>query len=157
MKLSLRLVLWITIPVLSVGLLLGVAIGRILPPFNFVPALASEEGSKSTQEAAAMPQAISPNDLRALLQTHPNLVLVDARDAVDFAAFHIPGSESMPLGSPGRDSLQVSHDQMIVVYCDLDCDESAIANGWAEVGSSSVRFLRGGIAAWVQAGYPVAR
>ena len=97
---------------------------------------------------------ISSDELRAQLQSMPEVVLIDVRSAESRARTGwIPGSINV------RDiaELRIDPDSAIVVYCDCPNDASAavVARKLKELGFKHVRPLAGGISAWRAQGFPV--
>ena len=90
-------------------------------------------------------------------------VLVDARDGAAFAAGHITGAYSLPVGEAealnGRFRDQVPLATPIVAYCNgYDCHDSRELGekllGW---GYGTVYVFDGGYPEWRDAGYPTER
>ncbi len=156
MKLTLHVVLWIAVPAILVGLLLGVGIGRVLSPIGLGPAFALEEGAGAPLGQEVYPATISPKALEGMVHSNVSLLIVDARDWTDYSLYHIPGSESIPLGSHPSPP-QISTAQMVVVYCTRDCDRDTVSRDWARPASGNLRILEGGMGAWKEAGYAVSR
>ena len=97
---------------------------------------------------------ISTDELRALLQSMPSTVVLDARTAESRAqSGWIPGS--VQVGDISQ--LQLPSDGEIVVYCDCPNDASAatVARKLKERGFKRVRPLAGGLDAWRAQGLPV--
>ena len=87
-------------------------------------------------------------------------VLVDARDGAAFAAGHIAGAYSLPVGEAearsGRFRERVPSSTTIVAYCNgYDCHDSRELGeklvGW---GYGTVYVFEGGYPEWRDAGYP---
>ena len=77
----------------------------------------------------------------------PNLRVIDVRDSTEFADFHIPRAERIPI-----DAIPSSHfapDETVVLYSG---GGAHAAQGWVFLrllGNRKVYFLRGGIDEWV--------
>ncbi len=81
-----------------------------------------------------------------IIQGKSDYRLVDLRGAKDFAAYHIPPAENIPLTSLERSSLQ--HNEKVLVYAD---DEVQAAQAWMLLrtrGFKGVYVLDGGLGAW---------
>lgn len=79
----------------------------------------------------------------------PNLRVIDVRDSSDFAAYHIPRAERIPLGK--LVSTPFRKDETIVLYSD---GGAHAAQGWVflrALGYQRVYFLRGGLYEWLDA------
>ncbi|MBL7941977.1 MAG: rhodanese-like domain-containing protein [Flavobacteriales bacterium] len=85
-----------------------------------------------------------------------NAILLDAREAEEFAVSHIPGAR--PIGykhfSPS-DCADIPKDAEIVVYCSVGYRSSKVAEQLRDAGYTNVHNLWGGIFNWINNGYPV--
>jgi rhodanese-related sulfurtransferase len=86
----------------------------------------------------------------------PALSIVDIRDRADFSASHVTGAISIP----AHQILETAHrcferDRDLYLYGDTDADAKAAADHLRAMGYTSVSILRGGVAAWKAAGFPV--
>jgi rhodanese-related sulfurtransferase len=86
----------------------------------------------------------------------PALTIVDIRDRSDFNHSHITGAISIPaetlLSSPSK-FFEIDRD--IYLYGNTDDEAGAIAKQLKATGFSNVSVLRGGVAAWKAAGFPI--
>ena len=87
-------------------------------------------------------------------------LFIDVRPADEYRIDHLPGAVSLPaerfFSSPGRlDSLPTAGHY--IVYCfEADCVASAtISAALQSQGFSGVRYLDGGMAAWLEFGFPI--
>jgi len=90
-------------------------------------------------------------------------VLVDAREAPEYAGGHIPGALSLPfddvVANPGLLGAVKGAGRPIIIYCgggDCELSKNLAANMLAE-GIRKVLVFTGGFQEWRDAGYPVAR
>ncbi|MBD1917722.1 MULTISPECIES: rhodanese-like domain-containing protein [Cyanophyceae] len=86
----------------------------------------------------------------------PALTIIDVRDRADFNESHITGAISMPVDSlltTAASCFEVSRD--LYVYSNTDNEAAAVAEQLREAGFSKVAIVRGGVAAWKAAGFPV--
>jgi rhodanese-related sulfurtransferase len=88
-------------------------------------------------------------------------VLIDVREADEFAAGHIPGAVHMSRGLlefklSGSPEL-AARDLPIVVYCKSGGRAALAACALLDMGYLQVRSIAGGIDAWVAGGGPVAK
>jgi rhodanese-related sulfurtransferase len=88
-------------------------------------------------------------------------VLVDVREADEFAAGHLPGAVHMSRGMlefkfSGAPALQ-PRDIKIVLYCKTSGRAALAAAALHDMGYLNVQSIAGGFDAWVGAGKPVAK
>ena len=87
-------------------------------------------------------------------------VLIDVREADEYAAGHLPGAIHMSRGMiefkmSGNPQLS-ARDLKIVMYCKTSGRAALAACALQEMGYLNVQSLAGGFDAWVSAGKPVA-
>ncbi len=120
----------------------------ILAAFFFAaPSIVSADVAVST---------ISCSQLRLMeLNKNPGLTLVDVRLPPDFAKGHIQGARNIPEAAVL--SAALSKSGTLVVYCgEASCPLShSAAEALISQGYQNVSVLNGGIAAWIQQGYPI--
>ena len=101
---------------------------------------------------------IDPEWLKILLDKGGSIVVVDMRPPGAFNAGHIPGARSISLDEPVERLGELPKDRLIVLYCDCPMDEINPAFQTLRFyGYPHILVLHGGLAAWVERGYPVAR
>lgn len=88
-------------------------------------------------------------------------VLVDVREADEFAAGHVPGSVHISRGMlefrfSGMPALQ-SRDIKIVLYCKTSGRAALAGVALQDMGYLNLQNISGGFDAWVAAGLPVAK
>ena len=88
-------------------------------------------------------------------------VLVDVREADEFAAGHVPGSVHISRGMlefrfTGMPALQ-SRDTNIVLYCKTSGRAALAAVALQDMGYLNVQSIAGGFDAWAAAGKPIAK
>ena len=88
-------------------------------------------------------------------------VLIDVREADEYAAGHIAGAIHVPRGllefKLGNTPELSSRDLNIVLYCKNSGRSALAACSLHDMGYLGVRSITGGIDAWIIAGKPVAR
>lgn len=86
-------------------------------------------------------------------------VIVDVRDAADFAAGHVRGAINIPLKElPQRvGELEKSKSKSIIIVCQTGMQSAKAAARFKQAGFQDVYSLTGGLAAWQGQGLPVAR
>jgi len=86
-------------------------------------------------------------------------LLIDVREADEFAAGHLAGAVSMPRGVlefrlSGTPALE-RRDLRVVLYCKTSGRAALAACALQSMGYLNVQSIAGGIEAWVQAGLPI--
>jgi len=86
-----------------------------------------------------------------------NAVLVDVRDAKEYAEGRIPNAMHVPQGElPNRAKELKKHmARPVIAYCDRGQRSRVAAGVLAKQGFAEVYTLRGGLRAWSEAGLPV--
>lgn len=110
-------------------------------------------------EAKTQTQEISLKDAeQAILEAD---VLLDVREADEFAAGHISGAVLMPRGllefKLSASSALSSRDLNIVLYCKTSGRAALAAQTMQAMGYLNVRSISGGFDAWQVAGKPVVK
>ena len=83
------------------------------------------------------------------------VILVDVREADEYATGHIPGATLMPLSTFDPKQSPQSQDQKIVLYCRSGQRSTMASQTLLSAGFSEVAHLEGGIGDWRKAGYLV--
>ena len=104
---------------------------------------------------------LKKEELKKMIDSGENFVLIDVLDKKDFERHHIPGAVNIPVHGdnfmekvaekvPGKNT-------KIVVYCaSFECQASpGAAKKLTEAGYTNVFDYEGGIKDWKQANYPV--
>lgn len=99
---------------------------------------------------------ISPARAARMLEAGEAL-LVDIREADERARAHVPGSAHLPLSRLAEAELAVQHGRPVIFHCasGVRTAENAARLG-ARAGGCEAYVVEGGLAAWRQAGLPVA-
>ena len=86
-----------------------------------------------------------------------NAVLLDVRDAKEYAAGHLPNAVHVPLSElPGRGSeLAKLTSRPVIAYCERGQRSRAAGSVLAKLGFTDIYQLTGGFRAWKDAGLPV--
>ncbi|MFN8527332.1 MAG: rhodanese-like domain-containing protein [Anaerolineae bacterium] len=93
--------------------------------------------------------------LNALLSAQPNIVLLDVREAEEYAAGHIPGSFNIPIRTLSQNlNLLPNLSAQIVVICKGGGRAMLAGTSLEVLGYTGVQVLKGGNDAWVGAELP---
>jgi rhodanese-related sulfurtransferase len=86
-------------------------------------------------------------------------ILIDIRNTEEFNAGHILGARSIPLTKLSDDSagLMKNKSKPLIVYCQVGRQSAGAVKILTAKGFEQVYALKGGLAAWQQAGLPMQR
>ena len=102
---------------------------------------------------------VDRDELRRLLDSGADLVLIDALAPMAYAHSHLPGAVNItPDWVDGRAQRRIPNlGTEVIVYCsDSECMSSVrVAEQLLELGYRNVRHYAGGKRDWVEAGLPV--
>lgn len=163
--------LWVAAPLLG-GMLLRPEINALLPRLAGVGGAALALGAlvlagyvlfkwwERRRFYAALDMArIGVHDLRAQLAASPAPLVVDVRSptACTLELQRIPGALHIAAQDVAQHLGELPHDRAVILYCSCPNEASAAqaARLLKERGFSRVWPLRGGLEAWLAAGYPV--
>jgi molybdopterin/thiamine biosynthesis adenylyltransferase/rhodanese-related sulfurtransferase len=96
--------------------------------------------------------AITPRELRELLDSGKKLALIDVREPVEWDIVHIDGAQLVPQSSinSGEGLAQLPHDRMPVLYCKTGVRSAEALATVKKAGFSDAVHLQGGIVAWAE-------
>ncbi|MGF1523209.1 MAG: rhodanese-like domain-containing protein [Leptolyngbyaceae cyanobacterium] len=96
-------------------------------------------------------------DLKARLDWgEPALTIIDVRDRSLFNESHVMGAISLPTAElVNRVIASLEFDRDLYIYAETDEEAEAAAAQLRGAGYEKVSILRGGVAAWKAAGFPV--
>ena len=95
---------------------------------------------------------ITPQELRALLDSGKKLALIDVREPVEWDINHIDGAELIPKSSisSGEGLAKLPHDRKAVLYCKTGVRSAEALAAVKKAGFADAVHLQGGIVAWAQ-------
>lgn len=102
---------------------------------------------------------ISKEELKALLESGADIVIVDNNIPELYNAGHIKGAISLPWSENviADDNFAIPSGKPVVTYCDCgegEGDSADVARQLLDFGFEDVKTLAQGWSAWVKAGYP---
>jgi rhodanese-related sulfurtransferase len=102
--------------------------------------------------------AVSPMQATLMINREDAIVL-DVREAAEFAQGHIPNSRHVPLSQMDKrmTELEKFKEKAIIVNCASGNRSASACGALRKRGFAKVFNLAGGISAWDQAGLPVTR
>lgn len=97
----------------------------------------------------SMDYEISDTELKLLLDSGADLVLLDVREPWEYEAAQIAGSKHIPMGDiPARFNQELDPDSHIVVVCHHGVRSMNVTAWLRNQGFETVQSLRGGIDRW---------
>lgn len=101
---------------------------------------------------------IEPMDVTRLIN-HEHAVVIDIRNATDFAYGHILNSVNIPEVevTDKKSTMEKMKKKPVIVYCQTGLASPRIVRLLKSEGFPAVFCLRGGIVAWKKAGMPLSR
>ena len=114
---------------------------------------------KVVNEAKAHIRECTIHDVKARLDRGEQFVFVDVREDHEWAVDHVRGAVHIGRGILERDvELKIpDHDAAIVLYCGGGFRSALSAWNLTKMGYTNVISMDGGIRAWREAGYPIAK
>ena len=101
-------------------------------------------------------EQIDPDQLAARLEADDELVVLDVRDASEFASGHIPEAVHMPYGEIGERAGELSVERPIATVCSGGKRSGLAASLLQREGFKQVIHVgKGGVGTWKRAGHPI--
>jgi molybdopterin/thiamine biosynthesis adenylyltransferase/rhodanese-related sulfurtransferase len=111
-----------------------------------------EQFCGAVPEHAAEASAITPQELRDLLDSGKKLALIDVREPAEWDIVHIDGAQLIPqsLINSGEGLAQLPQDRMPVLYCKTGVRSAEALAVVRNAGFADAVHLQGGIVAWAK-------
>ncbi len=111
------------------------------------------------KESKASIKEVSIDDVRKMIDTKENLIILDVTDKHEFEGGHIPGAINISRGTLEFKVAQIIPDKnsKIVVYCGLDLRGPLATKTLNDMGYKNAVNMAGGLKAWKAAGYPITK
>jgi sulfur-carrier protein adenylyltransferase/sulfurtransferase len=111
-----------------------------------------EEFCGVVSDEAAAGSAITPRELRELLQSGKKVALIDVREPVEWDINHIDGAQLIPksLINSGEGLAKLPQDRMPVLYCKTGVRSAEAVAALKKAGFADAVHLQGGIVAWAK-------
>ena len=103
-------------------------------------------------------QHISAEELKKLVESKSNILVVDVQPKAAYEAGHIKGAINFPWTKEISDPAKLPRNKPIVIYCDCTHEEDSIDVATQLIeklgyDSNSIKVLTGGWSGWVKLGY----
>jgi rhodanese-related sulfurtransferase len=111
------------------------------------------------KDAKAAIKEVSIDDVKKMVDTKENVIILDVRDKSELEDGRIPGAMNISRGMLEFKSGTMLTDKntKIVVYCGLDLRSPLATRTLNELGYHNAVNMAGGLKAWKAAGYPLAK
>jgi rhodanese-related sulfurtransferase len=105
--------------------------------------------------------SIDADELHTLLESNKDIVVLDVRQPLDLLAHSeiIPGAIRVPPKDVMEQATLIPKDKDSVLYCTCVSEKTSrmVLENALRLQFTRIKFLRGGLAAWKEKGYPVER
>jgi rhodanese-related sulfurtransferase len=117
---------------------------------------ADKTSQQLVQEAKATIKEVSINDVQKMLNAKKKFILLDVRDAHEFAGGHIHGAINISRGTLEFQAALAMPDKnaSIIVYCGTDRRSPLATRTLNDLGYTNAVNMVGGLEVWQAAGYP---
>jgi rhodanese-related sulfurtransferase len=111
------------------------------------------------KEAKAAIKEVSIDDVKKMIDTKENVIILDVRDKNELEDGRIPGAMNISRGMLEfkAGTMLMDKNAKIVVYCGLDLRAPLATRTLNELGYHNAVNMAGGLKAWKAAGYPLAK
>ena len=122
--------------------------------------LAVTIGILSPTASAQEIDRIKPEELKKLIDSKADIVVVDNQPKAAYEIEHIPGAINFPWAMQIKGPVNLPRDKVLILYCACDHEEDSthvakqLVNNF---GYKNIKLLDGGWLRWVGLGYPVAK
>lgn len=99
-------------------------------------------------------KTISVSDASAMIQSSPNLLVVDVRTPQEYAQGHLKGAINIPLSDLPLRIGGLDPNKPILVYCQTGYRSAQASAVLVKAGFTQVYNMDGGMTAWINSGYP---
>ena len=104
-------------------------------------------------------QHVSAEELKKLMESKANILIVDVQPKVAYEAGHIKGAINFPWAKEISGPVKLPRNKPLVIYCDCTHEEDSmdVATQLVErfdYNNNNVKVLTGGWSGWVKVGYP---
>ena len=103
---------------------------------------------------------IKPEELKKMIDSKADIVVVDNQPKAAYEIEHIPGAINFPWATQIKGPVNLPRDKVLILYCACDHEEDSthvakqLVNNF---GYKNIKLLDGGWLRWMGLGYPVAK
>ncbi len=101
---------------------------------------------------------ITPEELKKMIESKANIVVVDNQPKGEYSKVHILGAVNLPWAMEIEGPGDLPRDKLLILYCGCSHEEdsSSVANQLIEnFGYEEIKLLKGGLSEWVKLGFPI--
>jgi rhodanese-related sulfurtransferase len=104
-------------------------------------------------------QHISAEELKKLIESKGNILIVDAQPKGAYEIGHIKGAINFPWAKELKGPIKLPKNKPLIIYCDCTHEEDSIdaakqlIEKWG-YSSNNIKVLQGGWSGWLKLGYP---
>jgi rhodanese-related sulfurtransferase len=101
---------------------------------------------------------ITPEELKKMIESKADIVVVDNQPKGEYNKAHIPGAVNLPWAMEIEGPVDLPRDKLLILYCGCahEEDSASVANQIIEnFGYEKIKLLKGGSAQWLNLGYPM--
>ncbi len=141
----------------KIGTLLMIAFAVLY--FSSVVNAVDKTLEQIVQEAKAAINEVSIAEVKKMIDNKEDIILLDVRDKEEYETEHIPGAINISRGTLELKSNLIIPDKTkkIIVYCGIDRRGPLATKTLNDFGYKKAINMVGGLKAWKEAGYPVAK
>jgi rhodanese-related sulfurtransferase len=102
-------------------------------------------------------QRINPEELKKLIESKADVLVVDTQPKGVYDIEHIPGAVNLPWAMQIKVPVNLPFNKLLILYCACTHEEDALdmATQLYEFGYMNIKLLEGGWLKWVELGYPI--
>lgn len=108
----------------------------------------SSDSAAQQAESGSVYKDISADELKSLIDTNKNLLVVDVREQFEYDAGHLANSMLIPTSEFTNRVNELPKEKAIAVVCATGARSAQVARYLAESGYSEVYNLAGGLSSW---------
>jgi rhodanese-related sulfurtransferase len=107
-------------------------------------------------------QHISADELKKLIESEANILVVDVQPKVAYEKGHIKGAINFPWAKEIKGPVKLPKNKLLIIYCDCTHEEDSIDVATQLIDrfsydSNNIKVLTGGWSGWLNLGYPTER
>jgi rhodanese-related sulfurtransferase len=111
----------------------------------------------SSISSAQEVKSIKPEELKKLIESKADIVVVDNQPKGAYDMEHIPGAVNFPWAMQIKGPVNLPRNKLLILYCACAHEEDStdVSDKLREFGYNNIKVLEGGWLRWVELGYPI--